>query len=241
MSDNEAVMKDIEKERLSKDTQFVKNSKEYAQTSKKENMAIQTSKCLGVHFQIEPNENKSYITYNHWPKLAEPLAITKREISRLLSSLWDPLGIWSPTLITGKLCLSEVYKISKELKLIEKDRKTLGDCTRPTPIHWDTNLRTLKLPTPQLQERLDKLIITWEEFKLDLSNFNEIRVNRYMFEHVPEHLTKEFITKIDLIVFSDSSGKMICTAAYIRLTFEYEDNRTGYGRVRAVSTKCTMS
>ena len=68
MSDNQAVLKDIPKEKLSKDTQFVKNSKEYAQTTKKENVAIQTSKCLGVHFQIEPNENKSYITYNHWPK-----------------------------------------------------------------------------------------------------------------------------------------------------------------------------
>ena len=78
MSDNLAVLKDIPKEKLYKDKQFVKNSKEYAQTSKKENVTIQTSKRLGVHFQIEPHENKFYIVYNHWPKLAAPAAITKR-------------------------------------------------------------------------------------------------------------------------------------------------------------------
>ena len=63
ISDNQDVLKDIPIERLSKDTKFVKNSKEYAQTSQKENLAIQTSRCLGVHFQIEPEINKSYIIY----------------------------------------------------------------------------------------------------------------------------------------------------------------------------------
>ena len=112
ISDNQEVLKDIPIEKLSKDTKFVKHSKEFAQTSQKETLAIKTSKCLGVHFQIDHDKNKSFISYSHWPKLAEPVAITKREISRLLSSLWDPLGLWSPAVIKGKLCLSEVYKIS---------------------------------------------------------------------------------------------------------------------------------
>ena len=83
------------------------------------------------------------------------------------------------------------------MKPIEKDRKTLSGSSKLVPIHWDTNLRTLKLPNPQIQERLDKLIKTWEAFKLDLSNFDEIRVNGYMFEHVPDHLTKGSIIKIE--------------------------------------------
>ena len=131
ISDNQEVLKDIPIEKLSKDTKFVKHSKEFAQTSQKETLAIKTSKCLGVHFQIDHDENKSLISFSHWPKLAEPVAITKREISRLLSSLWHPLGLWSPAVVKGKLCLSEVYKISKELKLFEKDMKSLNEKTKP--------------------------------------------------------------------------------------------------------------
>ena len=107
--------------------------------------------------------------------------------------------------------------------MIEKDRKTLSGSSKTVPIHWDTNLRTLKLPNSQIQERLDTLIKTWEDFKSDLSNFDEIRVNRYMFEHVPELLTNGSIIKMELFVFSDSSGKMICATAYIRLTYKQED------------------
>ena len=222
ISDNQEVLKDIPIEKLSKDTKFVKHSKEFAQTSQKETLAIKTSKCLGVHFQIDHDENKSFISYSHWPKLAEPVAITKREISRLLSSLWDPLGLWSPAIIKGKLCLSEVYKISKELKLFEKDMKSLNEKTKPLSILWDTDLRELKLPNSQLQERLDKLLRDWEDFKSDILNFKDIRVNRYMFDQIPENLGKPI--KVELFVFSDSSGKMICTAAYIRLTFECDGN-----------------
>ena len=68
ISDNQEVLKDIPIEKLSKDTRLVKHSKESAQTSKKETTAIKTSKCLGVHFQIAYDENKSFIKYSHWPK-----------------------------------------------------------------------------------------------------------------------------------------------------------------------------
>ena len=65
ISDNQEVLKDIPIEKLSKDTKFVKHSKEFAQTSQKETLAIKTSKCLGVHFQIDHDENKSFISYSH--------------------------------------------------------------------------------------------------------------------------------------------------------------------------------
>lgn len=92
------------------------------------------------------NHSLHTVIGGHWPRLVEPVAITKREISRLLSSLLDPLGIWSPTIVRGMLYLSEVYAISKELKLFEKDMKSLNEKNMRLSTLWDTDLRELKLP-----------------------------------------------------------------------------------------------
>ena len=66
--------------------------------------------------------------------------------------------------------------------------KSLNEKTKPLSILWDTDLRELKLPNSQLQERLDKLLRDWEDFKFDILNFKDIRVNRYMFDQIPENL-----------------------------------------------------
>lgn len=73
----------------------------------------------------------------------------------------------------------------------------------------------------------------WEDFKLDLSSFKDIRVNRYMFDKIPEKVGKAI--KIQLFIFSDSSRRMICATAYIRLTFEY------YGNIRRFATLATAN
>ena len=97
--------------------------------------------------------------------------ISKREISRLIASLFDPLNLWAPAVLKGKSCLSETYKLTKELKLHFKDWKKVDNSTKPISINWDTNLETLRMPTMELQKRLEELIIDWKEFKQDINNF----------------------------------------------------------------------
>lgn len=104
-------------------------------------------------------------------KLTESFAINKRKINRLLSSLWEPLGILAPILIIGNLCLLKVYKISKELKLFENIMKKLNEKSKHLSIHWDTNLRELKLPISQRKEQLNKLLMDWDDLKVDLLKF----------------------------------------------------------------------
>ena len=48
--------------------------------------------------------------------------------------------------------------------------KSLNEKTKPLSILWDTDLRELTLPNSQLQERLDKLLREWKDFKFDISN-----------------------------------------------------------------------
>ena len=155
ISDNAEVLKGIPKEKLSATKDIIKHGKEFTTTHKKDEAAIQSSKCLGVHFKIDPDSKTSVITYDHWPKLASTDLVTKREVSRLTSSLWDPIGLYSPATLRGKLCLSEAYKLAKELKMFYKDSKKFGNKEKPTNITWDTDLRKLKMPSKALQSRLE--------------------------------------------------------------------------------------
>lgn len=66
-------------------------------------------------------------------------------------------------------------------------------------IFWDRNARELKLSISQLQKQLDKLLMDRDDFKLDVSFFKDIRVNRYLFDHVSQKLGKPI--KIELLFF----------------------------------------
>lgn len=90
--------------------------------------------------------------------------------------------------------------------MFDKDIKELKDATKHVSAHWDTSIRNLKFLPAQIQVLLDKLRVDWEEFKSDFVNFENIRVNRYIFEHIFKRFEKAI--EIELLVISDDPRRM---------------------------------
>ena len=201
--------------------EVVKYGREYAHMKKSDEGVINSGKCLGLRYQVDSERKRTELTYSHWAELSDNADITLRHMSKVLGGLWSPLNLWSATLIRGKLCLSEVYKLKRNVKEFYKEMKdkgVRGSDDGGDTLKWDTKLQDLVIPSSKLQEQLSDVLRKWKEFRKDLDSFRGVTVNRYMFEHVPEGLGRPI--KIELFTFSDASGRVIGTCVYMRLTFQ---------------------
>ena len=66
----------------------------------------ETVKVLGLCWNVELDE----LSLSPKPELATCTPVTKREILRYISSIFDPLGLVTPVTITAKLLLQELWQ-----------------------------------------------------------------------------------------------------------------------------------
>ena len=74
------------------------------------------AKALGLHFKIDLNAQRSFLTYEHW-KL-EPIkeGLSKRHVARMFARCWNPLQEMAPVTNPAKVCLSKLWNLQKLLQ-----------------------------------------------------------------------------------------------------------------------------
>ena len=62
--------------------------------------------------------NKSFLTYNHWNAISEEArdtaVISRRKISSIVSKCFDPLGLACPLVLPGKIALHYSWKLKEQ-------------------------------------------------------------------------------------------------------------------------------
>ena len=195
---------------------------------------IEETKQLGVHFAINLNEGRSYLTYKHWSDALEDEVLTKRVIAKAFASAWNVLNEMSPLTNQGKLCLSKVWKLQQFLKrsLMNnrndlKERKNYSplqnqsgddvpkewkDMQKAWPtINWDDSLRDINFSIIPQDDRIkatalyEEILEHWNAFKDNMNELKHKKLPRSNFVY-NEHHTEENIKERLIICFSDATG-----------------------------------
>ena len=114
----------------------------------------QTTKCLGMTWS--PKEDMfHYKTYENMEE-DRPKKLTKRGISSLIPSIYDPTGLLQPFIVQGKIILQSAWTY--------KDKKGKS-------LNWDDTLP-------------DEIKEPWMKWIKDIKEISQFTTNRYIFKNL---------------------------------------------------------
>lgn len=127
MSDNKMILKSVPVDALHPQLQeAIKDSSNetFVTDSKGDNIDIyehpytkgdlvQDIKQLGLHYQIDLQQEESLLIYHHWTRLLGQGSFSKRYIARNTVVTWNPLGECGPLINPGKQSLSKTWELQQ--------------------------------------------------------------------------------------------------------------------------------
>ena len=126
------------------------------------------NKCLGVEWTHE--NNKSFLTYNHWNAISEEArdtaVISRRKISSIVSKCFDPLGLACPLVLPGKIALHYSWKLKEQ---------------------WDSPIHINRINGKD-EEIIKNISIHWKLFQDNMNIVKSLNVPRYYFDNVTRGL-----------------------------------------------------